>query len=103
MRSRGTGAWAAPWCGRASEMLSHHDLGQTLVWSCTTNILNMVITSILLRAAGLLRSFSKALSSNGRNSSHGIAALSRSREGFFLVSFASRSPSSHKPCWPTLR
>ena len=31
MRSRGTGAWAAPWCGRASEMLSHHDLAQTLL------------------------------------------------------------------------
>ena len=69
---------------------------------CTTNILNMTITSVLLHPAGLLRSFAKALSSSGRNSSHGMAALRRSREGFFLASFASLSSSSYKPCWPTM-
>lgn len=40
MRSRGMGAWAAPWCGRATEILSHHDLAQTLVQSCTKDQLS---------------------------------------------------------------
>ena len=57
-------------------------------------------TSILFLPAGLLCSFRNALSSKGRNVSHGMLAARRSRVGFFLPSFFSLSSWSQKPYWP---